>query len=144
MILAPTKTNLAYLIEMLAVLQIVRTGHNPFLPPFTSFHPSVGICQRMNTVLVHRGNYTEMEIIIRSIRTDMFKKWPHFSGNEVYPVPSTVRARWESPKDAFMSIKNLWSKRTNYGRLRWDLLEFMIDQTQKDIQNMKCQLKKGV
>ena len=51
-----------------------------------------------------------------------FKDWSKFSGNKYYPVPfkSSESAAW-----AFVSL-NKWSKRSQYGRDRWELLDHLI------------------
>lgn len=57
-----------------------------------------------------------------------FTTWPHFSGNSSYPIPST---HYPDPSYAYDRTDNLWDRRTKYGRLRWDLLDHLIEYLEK-------------
>jgi hypothetical protein len=62
----------------------------------------------------------------------LFKTWPKFSGNLRFPIPSPIV---EPPSDPFyrgIDRGNNWNKRTKYGRLRWELLDFLIDATKPE------------
>ena len=48
-----------------------------------------------------------------------FKSWAHFSGDAVVPF------------FAFISHIDLWDIETEYGRLRWHLLEHLINEYSK-------------
>jgi len=56
--------------------------------------------------------------------------WPKFSGNEKYPVPSGKKDI--HPVGAFQNTDDLWNKRTKYGRLRRELLDFLIEATKPE------------
>jgi hypothetical protein len=51
-----------------------------------------------------------------------FKDWKHFSGSLRYPVPAHIDA--EKAYDNF----DRWSKKSKYGQLRWQLLDWLIEQ----------------
>ncbi|ACV50123.1 hypothetical protein [Delftia phage PhiW-14] len=53
--------------------------------------------------------------------------WEHFSGDNLFPVPSQNKK--QTHEDAFKN-NDLWTKRTAYGRLRWKLLDWLIEQAQ--------------
>jgi hypothetical protein len=55
------------------------------------------------------------------------ESWPKFSGNSTYPVPETSK----TPGRAFFEIRNMWDNNTEYGRNRWELLDFLIDYIEK-------------
>lgn len=58
---------------------------------------------------------------------DSFKTWPHYSGDISFPVPGTAAAI-----DAYFYDGNdLWDRDTEYGRLRWDLLDHIIKELSK-------------
>lgn len=62
----------------------------------------------------------------------LFKTWPKFSGNSRYPIRSSIR---KPPSYSFLKgveKGNNWDKRTKYGRLRWELLDFLIEQTKPE------------
>ncbi len=50
-----------------------------------------------------------------------YDQWEHFSGRYMYPVPA------KDPKTAYL-IFNKWSKRSKYGKMRWQLLDWLIEQ----------------
>lgn len=51
-----------------------------------------------------------------------FKDWEHFSASERYPVPAHIDAR-----KAYETFDK-WSKKSKYGQLRWQLLDWLIEQ----------------
>lgn len=56
----------------------------------------------------------------------LFVKWPKFSGNPNYPINGGARA-YNKAK----SSTALWDRNTDYGILRWELLEWLIEELQK-------------
>jgi hypothetical protein len=55
---------------------------------------------------------------------NLFKKWKHYSGSDAYPVEGNVHK--------FSKQHNMFSKTTKYGRLRNNLLNFMIAELKKE------------
>lgn len=55
-----------------------------------------------------------------------FKDYPKFSGDRNYPVPHPT----VSPSKAFR-IYNHWDKTTEYGRNRYDFLDWLIKEFEK-------------
>lgn len=56
----------------------------------------------------------------------LFVLWPKFSGCIVYPVPGSVKAFSHA-----VSSRSMWSG--EYGKLRKELLNFMIEQLEKEL-----------
>lgn len=54
----------------------------------------------------------------------IMRKWPKYSGRSYYPIPAVTEP---DPYFEYHKHTNLWSKETEYGRLRWELLEFCIE-----------------
>jgi hypothetical protein len=58
-------------------------------------------------------------------------QWPKFSGDDVFPVPSPY------PEDTAASVylygpsKNMWDPGHPYGALRYELLDWCIEQLEK-------------
>ena len=50
-----------------------------------------------------------------------FNQWEHFSGSYAFPVPA------QNPAVAYSRF-NKWSKKSKYGQLRWQLLDWLIEQ----------------
>ena len=71
--------------------------------------PDLGICQGdINTNLLHH----------------FWKSWPHFSGKLHYPIPHPDL----EADEAFFEYQNLWNKTDPYCALRWELVDWLIDQ----------------
>lgn len=51
-----------------------------------------------------------------------FHHWEHFSGVNKYPIPAHIGAG-----RAYETL-NKWDRRTKYGQLRWQLLDWLIEQ----------------
>lgn len=66
------------------------------------------------------------------------KKWPHYTGNDRYPVPSPYETtaieeyQWRIQQGYLYSDGDMWSGR--YGQLRKDLLAFVIAELKKELQ----------
>lgn len=61
----------------------------------------------------------------------IWKNWEHYSGNESFPVPSTAM----SPAIAYFQCKR-WSKRSQYGQMRYKLLDYLIEQVELKIKEL--------
>lgn len=59
-----------------------------------------------------------------------FKTWPHYSGDISFPVPSPDKSI-EAIDAYFDKSNDLWDRDTEYGRLRWDLLDHIIEELSK-------------
>ena len=81
---------------------------------------SAGICSQFDMF----GLYSSEE---RQQFRDSFKTWPHYSGYISFPVPGPAAAI-----DAYFdNLGDLWDRDTEYGRLRWDLLDHIIEELSK-------------
>lgn len=64
----------------------------------------------------------------------IMRQWPERSGHIDLPVPASRTDT--SPKSAqhkYMAsdTKKMWDRNTEYGQLRWELLEWLIEELQK-------------
>lgn len=59
-----------------------------------------------------------------------FKTWPHYSGDIDFPVPSPDKSI-EAIDAYFDKSNDIWDRDTEYGRLRWDLLDHIIKELSK-------------
>lgn len=55
---------------------------------------------------------------------ELFTRWPEYSGILPYPVPGGYTA--------YMTAASCWDRDTEYGRLRWELLDFCIEELEKE------------
>lgn len=68
----------------------------------------------------------------------LVKAWPKYSGRLYYPVPAPqdmikqLGDPLTAAEYAYLTARNYWDKRTEYGRLRWELLEWMIQELEKE------------
>ena len=60
--------------------------------------------------------------IVYSVIEPIFRKWPHFSGSILYPIPDVCSG---DPSDAFNNTFDMYTG--EYGKLRLELAQFMID-----------------
>ena len=64
---------------------------------------------------------------------ELFTLWPKFSGNVGYPIYSGS-LRHASAKNEYIFYQHrssLWDEKTEYGKLRIELLQFCIDYLEK-------------
>lgn len=61
---------------------------------------------------------------------DLFKKWPEFSGDVEFPVPSFTEGM--DAEDAYMKTdnKDMWNCCHPYGAARFRLVDFLIKELQ--------------
>lgn len=55
---------------------------------------------------------------------EIFFRWPKYSGSPQFPVPPGYTA--------YMDIIDCWDRDTEYGQLRWELLDFLIEELKKE------------
>lgn len=68
--------------------------------------------------------------MVRFFLGRLFPGWPHYSGSRNYPVPDPEKRR--DPLAAWKKYDHtgeMWDERTEYGRLRRDLLDYLIKRT---------------
>lgn len=52
--------------------------------------------------------------------------WKHYSGSQAYPVPSTVKDKTAAEMYTCINKQKHWSKTDNYGRMRYNLVNWFI------------------
>ena len=95
-----------------------------------AFHAYGGICSNAHACLKDVDPYIglgEVEDWLQSY----FKRWPEFSGNSHYPVDHPGM----TPERAYHCTKWRWDTETEYGKARWRLLHFLIDELEQEIRN---------
>lgn len=83
-----------------------------------------GICSQVKGITVQERVYM----------SHLMQLWPDSSGHVGYPVPTSRTC--SSPKAAetkFLqsNTKQMWDRNTEHGQLRWELLEWLIEELQK-------------
>ena len=73
----------------------------------------VGICGELGVMC-----FDETDVFLQTV----FAKWPHYNENNAYPIPGGFHAYHKARRKG-----TLWTKHSEYGRLRWDLLEYLIN-----------------
>lgn len=101
---------------LLEVLEHIRK-HGP--------HETWGICGNVRRVA------GSLRLPIGSIELggiyDVFTEWPKFSGDPGHPIPGGPNVYWLAKYAG-----KLWDKNTEYGALRWELLDFCIEELKKE------------
>jgi hypothetical protein len=81
-----------------------------------------GICYNFKW---HESTFRNKELYDVLNQHDLsITQWPKFSGWVNYPIP---HSKDEHPEHAYSNYDK-WSKRTKYGRLRYELLDWLIEQ----------------
>lgn len=91
-------------------------------------NPEYGICSNARET-AHRDPEVWYRWDIR-LMMDITEKWPKYSGDSLYPIPGGL----PSYKDA-REYGLMWDKGTVYGALRWELLDWLIETLEKDIES---------
>lgn len=78
-----------------------------------------GICA--NIVLENGSSLTAI--------IDLVREWPHYSGNALFPIHTNKKL---SPMWQFDTTYNHWDHNTNYGRRRWQLVNYLIRELRKE------------
>ena len=61
---------------------------------------------------------------------EIWENWPKYSGMRLFPVPAFEGQQSKEAENSFYKTNLLWDKNTEYGRNRWELLEWMIREIQ--------------
>lgn len=69
----------------------------------------LGICSNIKTLEL-KGEFRRLA-----------SKWPKHSGSLSFPVPHL-----KDPEEGYFNAINMWDRRTAYGKLRWELLNWAI------------------
>lgn len=76
---------------------------------------------------------THLSIKAFNMVQKLMVQWPKYSGSYDYPVPAVKEDM--TPKEQFHHDPNsLWDANTEYGALRWELLDWLIEQPELDVQ----------
>ena len=85
---------------------------------------SYGICTQL-TGLTHLESGCLLHLM---------QQWPGSSGNVNFPVPTSrtdTRPQAAKVKYVKSNTKQMWDRDTEHGQLRWELLEWLIEELQK-------------
>ena len=61
----------------------------------------------------------------RLLCKEVYRGWPHYSGNPIYPVPSPAVSSGLDEEELFYKGGNMWVG--DYGKLRLNLLDYLIE-----------------
>lgn len=95
----------------------------------TTKPPLVGLCGFVD-------EYTKAKVEKQHL-VPYFIRWPLYSGHPCFPIPGTGR-RKKGPSVAYAKAScegTLYSKRAKYGKLRHNLIDFMINELKQEITN---------
>lgn len=87
-------------------------------------HPGCGICPQVDYFL--GGQPYKTLHAVRGLLDELFERWPKYSGTKDFPIRSPFPGLTEI--EIYHNCSNLWDRSTEYGALRWELLEFCIAQ----------------
>ena len=61
---------------------------------------------------------------------EIWENWPKYSGMSLFPVPEFEGQQGKEAENSYYKTNLLWDKNTEYGRNRWELLEWTIKEIQ--------------
>lgn len=89
-----------------------------------------GVCINLRQVLRKEG----FEIGMKELRP-LWTSWPHYSGNEDFPIPFPNNKM--TPGEAYRKLRNLWNE-SKYGDLRRDLCRYLAGKLiEKELSEVK-------
>ena len=86
---------------------------------------SCGICSNLEIPLTHKLEEYQYKRQVTSLMT----LWKYYSGSRAFPVPSPSSSEREHHVQIYYAAKksnSMWSSSTRYGRMRRNLLNFLI------------------
>lgn len=87
-----------------------------------------GICLAVHQVINKKIDKDELDLFLK----ELFQKWPKFSGDKGYPIPSPHEAYTACGFYNEASCTEMWCPDYPYAALRWELLDFMISHLSKE------------
>lgn len=95
---------------------------------------SSGICGNYwNVVTAYTGELRKFSCQASDVMRGMFHRWPEYSGDYAFPIRTDKSRSANTQFDRSGSVKTMWSTRYPYGRARWRLLNWMIQQLEAEI-----------
>ena len=93
------------------------------------FYADRGICGLLECELDPELDNNKIWQTVHATLVPYFISWPQYSGHKCYPVPSA--SIYMNNEEAFYLTENLWEG--EYGALRLDLLNHIIEQVRKEV-----------
>lgn len=100
---------------------------------------TMGICWHADQIFDKSGDYERRDVYLHELERDrlsaelrhLFAGWEHFSGDSTFPVPvpSEAEHAFRDPESIFQLTEDVWDTATEYGRLRRELLDYLIERT---------------
>jgi len=103
--------------QILEALKKIQAGTRP--------GPTFGICANVCEIIDPESENGIEAAVYRFIE-EMSPRWPHYSGNEAYPVEGSSEVFW-----SVEAKRNRWNPEDDNGALRLDLLEWLIQELSK-------------
>lgn len=85
-----------------------------------------GICHNLHKIMRKYGVYHSVDDDLIKI----FISWEEFSGDKNYPISVS---KLVSAAHQYERSKQLWNTKTEYGKARYRLLDFLIDEIKKEL-----------
>ena len=88
-----------------------------------------GICTLVSTALCEQAHMDQDDVEnCMELMKSLWKRWPEYSGERMYPVPHPSASAWEAFGTSWK-----WTRLTRYGRARRRLLDWLIQRTEGTI-----------
>ena len=88
---------------------------------------TIGICGAVKWYFAEDGK-TIFTIRDQDVLQRLMKDWPKHSGVMEFPISVGKISPWKK----YVQCDNKWNRKTEYGRLRWELLEWLINKLESE------------
>ena len=88
-----------------------------------------GICWLMRKAIAqccNDGQYVNDRVVMSIVKRHTCQNWDYFSGNKTYPIPAN-RDKCGSPQSAYDDTKDKYDRTTEYGQLRLELAQELLN-----------------
>lgn len=116
-----------------AVRRRMREAHN------SRQYLAMGICWHVGNLFDIAGDAERRDVHAHAVERSklalelrhLFIGWEHFSGDSSFPVPVPTEEKYgfSDPESMFQNTQDVWDNTTEYGRLRRELLDYLIERT---------------
>ena len=83
-------------------------------------HPTAGICYALSRSYEYQIASHDTGLYMKAALRAAMMSWPKYSGDFIYPIPGGGMA--------YDNHRAKWDRTTEYGRLRWELLDWIIQE----------------
>jgi hypothetical protein len=98
-------------------------------------YPNCGICTNVQESKWYRPHDFEVRRQFNNCMRGLMQSWPLYAGDLVHPVPHPELSASEAYHHSKIAF---WDFYAEYGQNRWNLLHYMIEKLEEEINGSAC------